>query len=163
MGMWHPRESNQRHAGWRTGDRTTDLKGQLWWVVLEIHRLSIGIYVWHRLPTTRSAVGSDDAAVSSSGNLAFTRYSFTLELLCTSQSFTYPPPNCIAHTIATLLHGHCVMYDPPQLTLCMPYTVQNWYWQNPVKAKVATASEDPWSGARQELKGALQLLSKRYG
>jgi len=36
-----------------------------------------------------------------------------------------PPPNCIAHTIATLLHGHCVMYDPPQLTLCMPYTVQN--------------------------------------
>ena len=26
------------------------------------------------------------------------------------------PPHCIAHTIATLLHGHCAMCDPPPLT-----------------------------------------------
>jgi len=44
--------------------------------------------------------------------LAFTRYSFTSKLLCTSQSFMCPPPRCIANTIAILLHDHCAMYDP---------------------------------------------------
>jgi len=47
-----------------------------------------------------------------------------------------PLPICIAHTIAILLHGVCVIYDLPQQPFCMPYTIQNWYWQCLVKTKL---------------------------
>jgi len=47
-----------------------------------------------------------------------------------------PLPICIAHTIAILLHGYCAIYDPPQPPSCMPYTIHNWFWQYPVKAKM---------------------------
>jgi len=38
--------------GWRTGDRTTDLKRSAVISGTGIHRLYIGIYVWQRLLTT---------------------------------------------------------------------------------------------------------------
>ena len=46
--------------------------------------------------------------------LAFTRYSFTSQLSCTSHSSLYClAPPCIAHTIAIQLHDFCALYDPP--------------------------------------------------
>ena len=46
--------------------------------------------------------------------LAFTRYCFTLRLLCTNQSSVYcPPPTCIPRTIAILLHVYSAVYDAP--------------------------------------------------
>jgi len=39
----------------------------------------------------------------------------------------FPPPTCIAHTIAIRLHDYCAMYDPSLRPLfCMPYTIQYW-------------------------------------
>jgi len=36
-----------------------------------------------------------------------------------------PPPHCIAHIIAMLLHGHCAMYDPPPAPpFRLPYMIQ---------------------------------------
>ena len=50
--------------------------------------------------------------------MAFTRDSSTSRLLCTNQSSLHcPPPACIAHTIAILLHDCCAMYDPPPTLL----------------------------------------------
>jgi len=43
---------NSQRAGWKTGDRTTDLKGQLWRVVGGNTTSYIGKFVWHRLLTT---------------------------------------------------------------------------------------------------------------
>jgi len=42
-----------------------------------------------------------------------------LRLLCTKQSslFVLPPPTCIAHTIAILLHVYCAIYDAPPAPL----------------------------------------------
>jgi len=43
-------------------------------------------------------------------------------------------PICIAHTIAIRLHGYCACTIPPQPPFCMPYTIQNRYWEYPVKS-----------------------------
>jgi len=37
-----------------------------------------------------------------------------------------PPPTCIAHTIAVLLHDYSAIYDPPRPLFRMPYTIQYW-------------------------------------
>jgi len=59
--------------------------------------------------------------------LTFTRYRFTLRLLCGSQSFLYRPlpvhcPHC-CNTIARLLRK---IRRPPRPLLCMLYTIQYW-------------------------------------
>jgi len=65
-------------------------------------------------------------------------YCFTLRLLCTNQSSLHcPPPSCVAHASAILLHVHCATYDtPPGPPCCVPYTIQYWYWQYRAKAKL---------------------------
>jgi len=52
---------------------------------------------------------------ASISTLAFTRCSFTSNLLCTHQASLHS--KCIAHTIARRLHDYCEIYDPP-LDLC---------------------------------------------
>ena len=59
--------------------------------------------------------------------LAFTRYGFTLKLLCTSESsFFCPSPSALP----ALLHYYCTTIaqymTPPQPPFCMPYTIQYW-------------------------------------
>ena len=44
----------------------------------------------------------------------------------------------IAHTIAIILPTPLRNVRPPPPPLCMPYTIQNWYGQYPVKAKAGT-------------------------
>jgi len=34
------------------------------------------------------------------------------------------PSTCIAHTIATVLHEYCAIYDPPGPPVRMPYTIR---------------------------------------
>jgi len=46
--------------------------------------------------------------------LAFTRYSFSVRLLCTNQSsLCCLPPHAFPTLIAMLLHGYCAVNDPP--------------------------------------------------
>ena len=58
--------------------------------------------------------------------LAFTRYSFTSRLLCTNQpSFHPPPPTCIVHPGAVLLHDYWTVYDSPPDLPFVCYTPSN--------------------------------------
>ena len=78
---------------------------------------------------------SHQDVVSTAPSLAFTRYSFTSKLLCTSESsLSCPSPSALP----TLLQYYCTTIaqymTPPPPPFCMPYTIQNCYWQYPVKA-----------------------------
>jgi len=75
--------------------------------------------------------------------LAFTRYCFTSELYCGSQSSFYcPPPTGKAYPIAIPLHDHCSIYAPPHRPpCCMPYTRQDWWWQYCVRAKLLSPGQ----------------------
>ena len=82
---------------------------------------------------------------------AFTRYSFTLRLLCTNQSSVYYlglthdlhcPRYC--DTIARLLRNKRL---PPRPLLSPPYTIPYWSCQYRVKAKARCTSE-AWQATR---------------
>jgi len=69
----------------------------------------------------------------STGDLAFTRYCFTVNLfLRVNQPFIAPPT---PPAKPTLLQYYCAIYDPlPRPTVGMPYTVPYWQWHYLVKA-----------------------------
>jgi len=93
---------------------------------------------WIRAHTTRSkrisrkGQGGDRPNPPSSAHtplsyLAFTRYSFSLGLLCTNQPSCYCPH---PPALPALLQYYCTTIaqctTPPRLPCCMPYTIQYW-------------------------------------
>jgi len=70
---------------------------------------------------------------------AFTRYCLPSKLYCVSQSSCYASP----HLQPILLEYSCTtiaQHTPPHRPLlCMPYTIQYWWWQYRVKANTCAS------------------------
>jgi len=60
-----------------------------------------------------------------------------------------PFPTCIAHTIEILLQYCCARNDPLRMLVCMPYTIQYWYWQYRVKANAKYAIRTPVAASQE--------------
>ena len=75
--------------------------------------------------------------------MAFTRYCYTVRLLCTNLSFVYCP---LPFASPALLQYYCTTIPqyttPPRPTFCITYTIQYWQWQYRVKAKLPLITPD---------------------